>query len=53
MGAETPKEDRGFPDPEEFDSYDEVESEDGQAELPDDSFEEPASAEDEDGVDCC
>lgn len=53
MGVETPKEDRGFPDPEEFESYDEVDSEDGEAELPDDSFNLDAATEAEDGVDCC
>lgn len=52
MGVENPKEDRGFPDPEEFDSYDEVESEDGQAELSDDSFDEGSAREDEDGCEC-
>lgn len=53
MGAEKTPEDRGFPNPEEFDSYDKVESEDGQAELPEDSFEEPTSTEDENEVKCC
>ena len=36
-----------FPDPEEFPSYDEVESEDGEAELPADSFDEASASEDE------
>jgi hypothetical protein len=43
---------RGFPSPDEFESYDEVESENGQAELPDDSFDETAAHEDEDGCEC-
>lgn len=52
MGAETPNQDRGFPPPEEFESYDEVDSEDGQSELADDTFEEPTSTETEDGCGC-
>lgn len=40
-----------FPDPEEFRSYDEVDSEVGQAELPGDSFDENAASEGEEG--CC
>lgn len=40
-----------FPDPNEFPSYDEVNSEVGQAELPDDSFNESAVSEGEEG--CC
>ena len=53
MGAETPKNDRGFPSPEEFESYDEVDSEDGQAELADDTFDEASACEDEEGGECC
>lgn len=53
MGADAPKEDRGFPSPDEFDSYDEVDSEDGQTELPDDDFDEAAVTENEDGGECC
>jgi hypothetical protein len=40
-----------FPDPEEFPSYDEVDSEDGEAELPEDSFDEASVSDDEEG--CC
>ena len=40
-----------FPDPEEFPSYDEVNSEDGQAELPADSFMEMTADLDAEG--CC
>lgn len=36
-----------FPDPSEFPSYDDVESDEGQAELPDDGFDEAAATEDE------
>lgn len=51
MGADATKnkEDRVFPNPEDFESYDEVDSEDGQAELSADSFSEILATEDECG----
>lgn len=42
-----------FPDPSEFPSYDEVQSEDGQSELPEDSFDEAGVTEGEDNEGCC
>jgi hypothetical protein len=42
-----------FPDPEDFESYDEVDSEDGQAELPEDSFDESAATDEEHESGCC
>lgn len=43
-----------FPDPEEFPSYDEVDSEEGQAELPEDSFDaSQAGNENDEEVGCC
>ena len=40
-----------YPNPDEFPSYDDVDSEVGQAELPDDSFVAAAASDDENG--CC
>ncbi len=46
--------DLGFANPDEFPSYDEVESEDGQAELPIDSFVTPeTTSDDEPEFGCC
>jgi hypothetical protein len=42
-----------FPDPDDFPSYDDVESDEGQAELPDDSFDEAAAVEDEENDEGC
>ena len=56
MGAEeAPKMeiDLGFPDPNEFDSYDDVNSEDGQSELPEDSYDGSALTDDEPEEGCC
>lgn len=41
-----------FPDPDDFESYDEVESDEGQAELPEDSFDEAAASDNEEGCAC-
>jgi hypothetical protein len=43
------EDDLGFVDPKDFPSYDEVESDEGQGELPDDSYDESAATDDEDG----
>lgn len=43
----------GFPDPEGFPSYDEVDSEIGENELPADSFDENAATDDEDNDPGC
>ena len=40
-----------FPNPDDFPSYDEVDSVEGQAELPEDNFDEASATEDEGG--CC
>lgn len=40
-----------YPNPDEFPSFDDVESDDAQAELPDDNFDEAAATDDEEG--CC
>lgn len=42
-----------FPDPDEFPSYDDVESDDGESELPADSFDEDAASDDECEEGCC
>lgn len=41
-----------FPDPDDFPSYDDVESEEGEGELPADSFDEAAANDDEEGCEC-
>lgn len=41
-----------FPNPDDFPSYDEVDSEDGQAELPEDSFDESSVNDSEDAEAC-
>jgi len=58
MAPENPKKndqlELTFPDPDDFPSYDEVESEDGQAELPEDSFDEVSADDNEyDEEGCC
>lgn len=45
--------DLGFPEPDDFPSYDEVDSEQGQAELPADSFDVNAVGEGEPGEEGC
>lgn len=45
--------DKNFPDPENFPSYDEVESEVGQSFLPPDGFDESAAKFDEEEGGCC
>ncbi len=45
--------DLGFVDPSEFPSYDDVDSEDGQAELPADSFDTAVANDDEHEEGCC
>jgi len=53
MADETePQVDLEFPDPEEFPSYDDVDSEDGEAELPQDSFDASSASNDEQGCGC-
>jgi hypothetical protein len=52
MADETKDPTRGFPNPDDFDSYDEVESEDGQAELPEDNYEESVSNAIGEGCEC-
>lgn len=42
-----------FPSPDEFESYDEVDSVEGQAELSDDSFDSAAVSDDEVEGGCC
>ena len=42
-----------FPDPSEFPSYDEVDSDDGQAEVPDDSYDETSANNNDLGEGCC
>jgi hypothetical protein len=41
-----------FPDPDEFPSYDEVDSDDGESELPGDSFDEAVADFDREGCGC-
>ena len=53
MAADNEQLELGFPDPDDFESYDEVDSTDGQAELPDDSFDEAVAQDNESNEGCC